>query len=598
MSDDGRLLRREDEALLESFIDETSGRFYAMLDCMGRIISEGISEGRFTEKQAHHDLDIALWVGYACNNIADYEHYCTACEWLSRVEDLASGCGTWYYRYANALMYTGKPRLAMEYLSRGVDEDPDFPWCWLTLGRLRAHYGDREGAVAAARRGLELKPGDYEFGLLLKEIDLGYGIDRLEFHYVDEENDVGWDVDIMEAFLNGDDEASILAEAVMGIVTDPDGLAAVKDALSPEGWIPDHPYCTYMMPRGRGQVLVTLAMNEAFLSKMPPEGLLRITEGLDGLETRARESLGDRAEGKDLYGLTIDRRMRPLLSFGGFPGDEPVVMAFDESLEPVSDPAQGGPFVAIVLLEEDKWDPEALKRTLASEWGIRCGQDPDGDSLVFEHEGSLAAFSIVHSPVPGGEAEENARNNYMWPEAAETVSRHRAHILVALVNHGCPAVEAAAAHVKMVASACGQPGVLGVYLQDTVLSPEWYVSCAEVMKEGHLPVGDMVWVGLYSTGSGINAYTRGMSAFCRDEMEIIGADGPPERIYNFLCDLINYVLENGTVLHDGDTVGYDERTRLQIERSPGLSVEGMSLKIERRSEDRPGVGPTGGAGGA
>lgn len=586
MSDDvGRLLRPEDEREIQSFLEDTHGRFYGMLECIGRIVADGISEGRFTERQAHHDLEIALWVGYACNNISDYEHYCTSCEWLSRVEDLASGCGAWYYRYANALMYTGKPRLAMEYLSRGVEEEPGYPWCWLSLGRLRAHFGDRDGAVAAANKGLEIIPGDREFTQLLREIDEGYDLEHMEFHYIDEENDVEPGSDILAAFLDEGREESKLAEAVLGIVTDQEGLSEVKSALSPEGWIADHPYCTYMLSRDRGQVLVTLAMNEAFLSKVPADRLTSIIGRLDELEAGGRTELGERAEGRYLYGLTIDRRLRPMLSFAGYQDEEPAVVRFGQDLEPIRDSWQGGPFVAIVLLAEDGWDPEAIRRTLASVWGMRVREEAEDDSLVFEYEGNLGAFSMVHQPVPGEEAVEAAANNYMWPEARDAAAGHRAHLLVALVNHGCPAVDAAVIHTKMVDAACRLPGVLGVYLQNTVISPQAYMEEASGIMEGRLPVRDLVWIGLYRTERGINAYTRGMGLFCKEEMEIVGAEEPPDAIHSFLCDVINYVLENDVHLRDGDTVGYTEDMRLRIAESPGVSMEGTTLKIEK---DRDG----------
>ena len=108
-STSGTLLGDEQVETIRSFIGDATTDCGAILEYIGGFISKGISEGRFSEKQAHHDLGIALWVAYACNNMGDYEHYYTAAEWLRRVEDLAKGHGVWYYRYANALMYCGKP---------------------------------------------------------------------------------------------------------------------------------------------------------------------------------------------------------------------------------------------------------------------------------------------------------------------------------------------------------------------------------------------------------------------------------------------------------------------------------------------------------
>ncbi|MDO5861310.1 MAG: DUF4261 domain-containing protein [Thermoplasmata archaeon] len=580
MSGESGLLRPQDIEGFESYMEGDAGNFHAMLESIGRTISEGIAEGRFTEKQAHEDLDIALWIGYACNNIDDYEHYLTAVEWLSRVERSASGCGVWYYRYANALLYIGKPRLAMEYLSRGVDEDPDYPWCWLTLGRLRAHFGDREGAIAAAMRGLQIVPDDAEFNRLLDDISAGRSLEEMEFHFIGDERDDTLGDDVHEAFWYEDGEPSLRAEAVMGMAVDPEGLAEVKEALSPTGWIPDHPYCTYMLDTPSGQVMVTFAMNEAFISKMPADDLRRIIDSIPEMEKEAREVLGERAATRPLYGVMVDRRLRPTLSFGGFEDDSPVIVSFDEELRVMRQDTMGGPFIAIVLLSDPSADLELVRAALQSDWGIKT-PEPDGDdSLVFECDGHLAAYSLVRHPVPDGEAEENAANNFLWPEGVEEVSRHRAHLMVALVNHSGSPVDAALMHAKLVAAACSLGNAIGVYFQGTVLSPEMYLAEAMRMKSGELPVGCWIWVGLYSTPEGgISSYTQGLEAFGRDEIEVLNADAPPEKVMRFVCGVLQYLLETDVVLDGIDTIGYSDEENLSVEHGPGVSIEGNSFKI-------------------
>ena len=94
---------------------------------------------------------------------SDYEHYYEAMMWMPASEKNASGCGTWYYRYACALMYCGKLEKALEYAEKGVTEEPEYPWGWLQLARLRSYFGDETGAFAANDAGLQLVPGDYEF---------------------------------------------------------------------------------------------------------------------------------------------------------------------------------------------------------------------------------------------------------------------------------------------------------------------------------------------------------------------------------------------------------------------------------------------------
>ena len=39
--------------------------------------------------------------------------------------------------------------------------EPDYVWGWLQLGKLRSHFGDTAGALAAVERGLALEPVSY-----------------------------------------------------------------------------------------------------------------------------------------------------------------------------------------------------------------------------------------------------------------------------------------------------------------------------------------------------------------------------------------------------------------------------------------------------
>ena len=65
----GSLLSTEDIEILESFDEGTAAYFGKMLDWLENFIKSGVEEGRFSEKQAHQDLQIALWYAFACLNL-------------------------------------------------------------------------------------------------------------------------------------------------------------------------------------------------------------------------------------------------------------------------------------------------------------------------------------------------------------------------------------------------------------------------------------------------------------------------------------------------------------------------------------------------
>lgn len=564
-------------ARLEEMTDGASMDCGAILEYLGSVISHGVSEGRFTEKEAHHDLQVALWVAYACNNMDDYEHYYTAVEWLSGVEDLASGCGVWFYRYANALMYCGRPGLALEYCERGIREDPDYPWTWLTLGRLRSHFGDLRGAVQAAERGLELVPGDHEFLTLMSDLENGLTLEQMEMHFIDAESDE-------ELNRLGADSPEYRSKmlAISGIVCDRANLDLIKRSMCVRGWSADHPYCTFLMDRCGSSIMVTFMMNEAMLSKKDLGAVTNIFDSLDRMDSQAREYLSESTDVSNmaLYGISIGPYLSVTLSYAVHGRDDITTVDFDPGLDLV-ERMVGGPFAAILLMRDGEWDSGLVLRNLRDEWGIVLDSAEATDDSVFGMVGdSVVAVSMIRTRVPGEEAEENAANNYLWPGAVEAAKDHRAHIVVALVNHSADPIESGLLFTKIVESCCMIPGILGVYHCGTVFEPSSYVNAAQAMKAGDIPLEDMVWFGMYRVQEGINAYTVGMTAFGRDEMEVVGAGDPPAKVAAFLYDVAYHVLFTGAVFHDGDTIGFEEGQSLKVRRGPGVSVDGTSLIIE------------------
>lgn len=581
------VLREQDVSALENMCGDTSGYFYRMLDYLDQRIRDGVRLGTFTEEQARADLDLALWYSYACNNIGDYDYYYKAAQWMPASERAAEAAksGVWYYRYACALMYCGRLEEARHYAEAGVALDPDYPWGWLEAGKLRAHFGDRAGALEAADRGLALVPGDYEFTTLRREIREGRTLEEMEFHWIDPACDA-----LLQA---GEDESEPEKRmSIAGICCDQNNLEAIKAALAPTAWEADAPYCTFQIPYQGGSLTGRFFLNEAALSKVPLPWVQELVRRLPELDRRGRTFLAAQAglgtEGLSLewFAVLPDRTMR--LSYVRGQDQQLVLFDPDFSLSKEDQPAlaksEGGAFLAFVLLETPAWDPDQFRRDLRDLYGIPCltemeERDDGGSVLTFEVSGMVAAVSLYPSPVPHGEAEENAAHNYMWQSAAETAARHQGQLLVTVLPRERDHREAAALQVKLVCAACCQSGVLGVYANGTVYQPEFYLNCAKPLEDGQLPLPDLVWIGLYRRESGLCGYTDGLRSFGKDEIEVLDAQAEPGDLHSFLLDLVSYVLDEDVTLHDGETIGYTEDQYLPVSRSAGVWHGGMTLKI-------------------
>ena len=267
----------------------------------------------------------------------------------------------------------------------------------------------------------------------------------------------------------------------------------------------------------------------------------------------------------------------------------------DEDVEDLEDDAdeektdRKGSFAGSVLLSKAEWDKEQLIRNLREEWGI-VDEEPDegdeddensDDAVVMRVGGMMLIVTLFHGHIPDNEAEINAENNYMWPEAVEVAKAHKAHIMVAVLGEEEKLLERGKLFTKAMAVCCKQKYATGVYTSGVVFEPRFYEGLADMLKEDELPIFNWVWFGLYRSEGGLNGYTYGMDVFGKEEMEVLNTDAEPEDLRDFLASLASYVLACDVTLQDGETIGFSADDKHTITRSPGVSLpeEQMTLKI-------------------
>ncbi len=251
-----------------------------------------------------------------------------------------------------------------------------------------------------------------------------------------------------------------------------------------------------------------------------------------------------------------------------------------------------GVFTGFVLLSKAEWDKEQFIRDMKEKWNIAveeydASEEKDDDALVFEVGDMLAAVSLATYPIPGGEAEANAENNYMWEDAVKVAKEHCAHLMVAVLGKEEDLLEKGKLYTKLVATCCRQKYATGIYTSGVVFEPRFYEGFADMMRSGDLPIFNWIWFGLWRDEHGMNGYTYGMDVFGKDEMEVLGADADPGDLRDFLASLVSYVLENDVELLDGETIGFSADDKHTITRSPGVGLpeEQMTLKISWASSD-------------
>jgi hypothetical protein len=87
-----------------------------------------------------------------------------------------------------------------------------------------------------------------------------------------------------------------------------------------------------------------------------------------------------------------------------------------------------------------------------------------------------------------------------------------------------------------------------------------------------------------------SGFTAGMAALGLMELETQHCPEPPGELKDRLLGLAGYLLENGPVIRDGDTVGEDANEKIRVVYAPSsFGHEGrvMRLEYEKPSPQKP-----------
>lgn len=247
-----------------------------------------------------------------------------------------------------------------------------------------------------------------------------------------------------------------------------------------------------------------------------------------------------------------------------------------------------GDFAGFVLLSEPEWDKEKFLADFKADWGFEivedghCDNPEDDGKLVYgEADGLRITVGIIEGRIPGGEVEHFAGANYMWNDAVEVVSGHKAQLIVCIMSKTDDLIHKGIIFVKLAASALRQQNAIAFYSEGAVFEPKFYIDAAEFMKSGELPIINWVWFGLYGDEEKAGVYTYGLRRFAKEEIEIYVERNKADlnEIRNFLANIVDYILSEDVTLRNGETIGFTAEQKIPITLSPGIAVDGNTLKF-------------------
>jgi hypothetical protein len=207
-----------------------------------------------------------------------------------------------------------------------------------------------------------------------------------------------------------------------------------------------------------------------------------------------------------------------------------------------------------------------LQATWPSLPAVTASEKTDS-TFSFQIGNDSIIYGLMPTPIPWSDLEGPCKSSWLWPEATEKMRGHSSHVIVTVMSER-PPVERQTLLTQATASLVATTqATAGVYWGSStlVMSPEMFCDFANKVMPDSPPL--FAWID-FRTGSSKNGQVRGFTTGLRSlghmELEALDAaetlGGLKERFFG----LAGYLLENGPVIKDGDTMGEDEDERIQI----------------------------------
>lgn len=261
--------------------------------------------------------------------------------------------------------------------------------------------------------------------------------------------------------------------------------------------------------------------------------------------------------------------------------------------------------MGMVLLENATFDVEQFKKDLLDQWDIVSLTTPDGtkagaavvtkdvDSveevdmeeahvlIIDDYKVMIAPFSFA-MPVEAVETvKAGALRNYLFDNGLKVIMKHTGYVSIGIVEGTGNTLEESILLSKLLAVATVQTGATAIYTNGVLYKADIYYKETERLRDDVLPMVNLVWVDIdFEEDGTISLYTSGMEEFNQLNVEFLHCPWDPERAWNYILSVAEYVLTSGKELTDGDAIGRTEEEQLTVHIDEPVHADGLqSIQI-------------------
>jgi hypothetical protein len=251
----------------------------------------------------------------------------------------------------------------------------------------------------------------------------------------------------------------------------------------------------------------------------------------------------------------------------------------------------GPPIISALLLEGDSFPVDAfLKQVAKSRIAGKAVSNIDrGDGGVFSFDVGDEFVALAHmpAPYPASDLEGPIATSWMWPPEPpiDSIRGHRSHLLITMMGGAASPVRRRLILTAVTALAAKRPGVMAVYWGDAtlVVFPPVFVNMAEKIHSPEAPPL-YLWVDLrafQNEDGSTGLFTTGLAPLGHMEIEIPRIEMGPGELREWLLNIMYYLLQNGPVLKDGQTIGMTAEQQIRIRHcASSFGHSGKVIRLE------------------
>jgi hypothetical protein len=235
----------------------------------------------------------------------------------------------------------------------------------------------------------------------------------------------------------------------------------------------------------------------------------------------------------------------------------------------------------VILADETSFSYQKFLDDFQHYYQPTSNVDGDDVAATFSVDGEPVALMNIGEPIPWGDIEGTAQYSYNWQNALEDLKDHNGHVIIALTEGSNDVIKRFRTHTKLICSALRTTNSIGVYIgeQSLLITKDSYLNLATLMSDSALPLYLWVYFGYRTINEKRSAYTYGLTAFGKSEIEIVDSHRTFNELEEMIYNVAHYVVLNDVDFEDGQTFGYTADQKLKLTYSKGRFVPDKSFKL-------------------